>query len=153
MHVTCTLRSAPVTLEKAAEKTEETYAFFLTASPSCPHTGSMSECVGLHSTCHAASLRRLCIRAHGFSNSLKGVLVDSVAAGREFVHEFVHGMASPRLARGSSWIRESPGRGWASPDPLSYQPPPVMARPRAPPPQRGLRQDFEGRPLSSPGWR
>ena len=33
----------------------------------------MSECVGLHSTCHAASLRRLCIRAHGFSNSLKRV--------------------------------------------------------------------------------
>ena len=99
----------------------------------------MSECVGLHSTCHAASLRRLCIRAHGFSNSLKRVEAEPLLS------LWVGGRGRCGLARGSSWTQESPCLVWASPAPSSASPWKGPA-PRPPLPQRGLRQGFEGRP-------
>ena len=76
----------------------------------------MSECVGLHSTCHAASLRRLCIRAHGFSNSLMRVEAEPLLS------LWVGGRGRCGLARGSSWTQESPCLVWASPAPSSASP-------------------------------
>ena len=122
----CACRSnqhAPATLEKEAEKT--TLASWLHHHPAT-HTGSTSGCVRLHSTCHAASLRRLCICAQRFSNRLMGVKVKPLPLPSLWfvVMEVADVMASPGAQA-----------GFVNHLVASDRPPPLVSFPLACPPR------------------